>query len=207
MGQCGKNVPSGESLGYLHYTVLRGSVRAPSGFSLDKPSAAKPRGLRFLGFAALGLPLENHSILGKNELNSYQLAPCIPLQKYWPGPAQTQSLACPSLDCDQSRACKERRSCSQYDIYMIYINISIYFFNIYLKKNYAYIYNRDKGQHVQHLVSHCCCSVSSQKEETLLIIPNSATESIVQSNAEICCCRLCNFCSDKKIHRKDHVVQ
>ena len=73
--------------------MLRGSVRAPSGFSLDKPSAAKPRGLRFLGFAALGLPLENHSILGKNELNSYQLAPCIPLQKYWPGPAQTQSLA------------------------------------------------------------------------------------------------------------------
>ena len=42
-------------------TVLRGSVRAPSGFSFGKPSATKPQGLRPLSFAALGLPLENPS--------------------------------------------------------------------------------------------------------------------------------------------------
>ena len=40
---------------------VSGSLRAPSRFSWGKPSAAKPRGLRPLGFAALGLPSENPS--------------------------------------------------------------------------------------------------------------------------------------------------
>ena len=37
-------------------TVLRGSVRAPEGFSEGKPEAAKPRGRSPRGFAAEGLP-------------------------------------------------------------------------------------------------------------------------------------------------------
>ena len=40
-------------------TVLRGSVRAPEGFSKGKPEAAKPRGRSPQGFAAKGLPEEN----------------------------------------------------------------------------------------------------------------------------------------------------
>ena len=40
-------------------TVLRGSVRAPEGFSEGKPEAAKPRGRSPRGFAAEGLPKEN----------------------------------------------------------------------------------------------------------------------------------------------------
>ena len=40
-------------------TVLRGSVRAPKGFSKGKPEAAKPRGRSPQGFAAEGLPEEN----------------------------------------------------------------------------------------------------------------------------------------------------
>ena len=40
-------------------TVLRGSVRAPEGFSEGKPKAAKPRGPSPRGFAAEGLPEEN----------------------------------------------------------------------------------------------------------------------------------------------------
>ena len=40
-------------------TVLRGSVRAPEGFSKGKPEAAKPRGRSPRGFAAEGLPEEN----------------------------------------------------------------------------------------------------------------------------------------------------
>ena len=40
-------------------TVLRGSVSAPLGLSLVKLLAAKPQGLRPLGFAASGLPLKN----------------------------------------------------------------------------------------------------------------------------------------------------
>ena len=42
------------------YTVLRGSVTAPSGF-LGQTLGCKPWGLRPLVFAALGLPLENPS--------------------------------------------------------------------------------------------------------------------------------------------------
>ena len=42
-------------------TVLRGSLRVPSGFSSDKPLAAKPWGLCPLGFAASGWPLESPS--------------------------------------------------------------------------------------------------------------------------------------------------
>ena len=41
------------------YTVLRGGVRAPEGFSEGKPEAAKPRGRSPRGFAAKGLPEEN----------------------------------------------------------------------------------------------------------------------------------------------------
>ena len=41
------------------HTVLRGSVRAPEGFSEGKPEAAKPRGRSPRGFAAEGLPEEN----------------------------------------------------------------------------------------------------------------------------------------------------
>ena len=41
------------------HTVLRGSVRAPEGFSQGKPEAAKPRGRSPQGFAAKGLPSEN----------------------------------------------------------------------------------------------------------------------------------------------------
>ena len=43
------------------YTVLtqRRSVMAPYGFSLGKPLAAKPWGLRPLGYAASGLSSEN----------------------------------------------------------------------------------------------------------------------------------------------------
>ena len=41
------------------HTVLRGSVRAPEGFSEGKPKAAKPRGRSPRGFAAEGLPKEN----------------------------------------------------------------------------------------------------------------------------------------------------
>ena len=40
--------------------VLRGSVRAPKGFSEGKPEAAKPRGRSPQGFAAEGLSEENH---------------------------------------------------------------------------------------------------------------------------------------------------
>ena len=36
-------------------TVLRGSVRAPEGFSKGKPEAAKPRGCSPQGFSAEGL--------------------------------------------------------------------------------------------------------------------------------------------------------
>ena len=43
------------------HTVLRGSLRAPSGFSSDKPLAAKPWGLCPQGFAASGWPLESPS--------------------------------------------------------------------------------------------------------------------------------------------------
>ena len=41
------------------YTVLRGSVRAPKGFSKGKPEAAKQRGRSPRGFAAKGWPEEN----------------------------------------------------------------------------------------------------------------------------------------------------
>ena len=40
-------------------TALRGSVRAPNGFSEGKPEAAKPRWRSPWGFAAKGLPKEN----------------------------------------------------------------------------------------------------------------------------------------------------
>ena len=40
-------------------TVLRGSVKAPKGFSEGKLEAAKPRGRSPRGFAAEGLPKEN----------------------------------------------------------------------------------------------------------------------------------------------------
>ena len=40
-------------------TALRGSVRAPEGFSKGKPEAAKPWGQAPQGFAAKGLPEEN----------------------------------------------------------------------------------------------------------------------------------------------------
>ena len=40
-------------------TVVRGSVRAPEGFSESKPEAAKPRGHSPQGFAAEGSPEEN----------------------------------------------------------------------------------------------------------------------------------------------------
>ena len=43
-------------------TVLRGSVRAPKGFSEGKPEAAKPRGHSPQGFAAKGLHEENPSV-------------------------------------------------------------------------------------------------------------------------------------------------
>ena len=46
---------------WVAYTVLRGSVRTPSGFSWGKPTAAQPWGLRPLSFAALGWTLENPS--------------------------------------------------------------------------------------------------------------------------------------------------
>ena len=42
-------------------TALRGSVRAPEGFSEGKPEAAKPRGRSPQGFAAKGLPLSTVS--------------------------------------------------------------------------------------------------------------------------------------------------
>ena len=41
-------------------TVLRGSLRAPKGFSKGKPEAAKPRGRSPQGVVAKGLPEENH---------------------------------------------------------------------------------------------------------------------------------------------------
>ena len=40
-------------------TVLRGSVRAPKGFSEGKPEASKPRERSPRGFEAKGLPEEN----------------------------------------------------------------------------------------------------------------------------------------------------
>ena len=40
-------------------TVLRGSVRAPKGFSECKPETLKPRGRSPRGFEAEGLPEEN----------------------------------------------------------------------------------------------------------------------------------------------------
>ena len=40
-------------------TVIRGSVRAPEGFSESKPKAAKLRGQSPRGFAAVGIPEEN----------------------------------------------------------------------------------------------------------------------------------------------------
>ena len=53
-----KNCPPKESV-KGDDTVLRGSVRAPEGFSEGKPEAAKPRGRSPRGFAAEGLPEEN----------------------------------------------------------------------------------------------------------------------------------------------------
>ena len=41
------------------HTVLRGSMRAPEGFSEGKPNAAQPRGRSPRGFAAKGFPKEN----------------------------------------------------------------------------------------------------------------------------------------------------
>ena len=40
-------------------TVIRGSVRAPEGFSQGKPEAAKPRGRNLQGFADKVWPEEN----------------------------------------------------------------------------------------------------------------------------------------------------
>ena len=40
-------------------TVLRGSVKAPKGFSESQPKAAKPRGRSAQGFTAESLPEEN----------------------------------------------------------------------------------------------------------------------------------------------------
>ena len=40
-------------------TALRGSVRAPKGFSEGKPEASKPRGRSPRGFEGEGLPEEN----------------------------------------------------------------------------------------------------------------------------------------------------
>ena len=40
-------------------TVLKGSVRAPKGFSEGKPEASKPRECSPRGFEAEGLPKEN----------------------------------------------------------------------------------------------------------------------------------------------------
>ena len=57
MKTLGITVPSGECLGAD--TVLKGSVRAPEGFSEGKPEASKPRGRSPQGFAAEGLPKEN----------------------------------------------------------------------------------------------------------------------------------------------------
>ena len=53
-----KNCPPKESV-KGDDTVLRGSVRAPEGFSEGKPKAAKPRGRSPQGFAVKGLPEEN----------------------------------------------------------------------------------------------------------------------------------------------------
>ena len=53
-----ENMSPKESVKGAH-TVLRGSVRAPEGFSEAKPKAAKPRGRSPRGFAAKGLPEEN----------------------------------------------------------------------------------------------------------------------------------------------------
>ena len=44
-------------------TVLRGSVRAPEGFSEGRPKAAKPRGQSSQGFAAEGLGVHPFSKL------------------------------------------------------------------------------------------------------------------------------------------------
>ena len=53
---CGKTVPLRRVSRAM--TLLRGSVRAPEGFSEGKPEAAKPRGHIPQGFAAEGLPEE-----------------------------------------------------------------------------------------------------------------------------------------------------
>ena len=53
-----KNSPPKESV-KGDDTVLRGSVRAPKGFSEGKPEASKPRGRSPRGFEANGLPKEN----------------------------------------------------------------------------------------------------------------------------------------------------
>ena len=53
---CVENVPSGEFCGCVHCAA---GGMAPSGFSLGKPLATKPLGLRSLGFSASGLFLEN----------------------------------------------------------------------------------------------------------------------------------------------------
>ena len=57
-GAVWKNCPPKESV-EGDDTVLRGSVRAPEGFSEGKIEAAKPRGHSPQGFAAKGLPEEN----------------------------------------------------------------------------------------------------------------------------------------------------
>ena len=56
-GAVGKTAPKESKDG--DHTALRGSVRAPKGFSEGKPEAAKPRGRSPRGFAAEGLPEEN----------------------------------------------------------------------------------------------------------------------------------------------------
>ena len=59
LGQSGITIPSGECLGCRHCAA--GQCKGSLGIFSGKPLTAKPRGLRPLGFAASGLPLENHS--------------------------------------------------------------------------------------------------------------------------------------------------
>ena len=63
-------------------TVLRGSVRAPEGFSKGKPKAAKPRGRSPQGFAAEGLPEENPDSFSTLPLGFSTVAFTPPSQQY-----------------------------------------------------------------------------------------------------------------------------
>ena len=64
-------------------TALRGSVKAPKGFSEGKPSAGKPRGPSPRGFAAEGFPAARRPCLVSDPVKYNSSA--LPRSEVWSG--------------------------------------------------------------------------------------------------------------------------